>query len=40
MNVEKMNNALNKLQDIHDELSEIFDKCIGANLEKIMNGEN
>lgn len=40
MNIEKMNKALNKLQDIHDELSEIFDKCIGVNLEKIMNGEN
>ncbi len=39
MNVEKMNNAFNRLQDIHDELSEIFDKCIGTELKKIMNGD-
>lgn len=40
MNVEKMANALDKLQEIHDELSNIFDKCIEENLIKIMNGED
>lgn len=39
MNVEKMSNALNKLQCIHDELTEIFDNCIERGLKSIMNGE-
>lgn len=39
MNVENMNNALIKLQEIHDELSNIFDNCIETELIKIMNGE-
>lgn len=40
MNVEKMINAFSKLQEIHDELSNIFDNCIESKLINIMNGEN
>lgn len=40
MNVEKMVNAFNKLQEIHDELSNIFDNCIEKKLIKIMDGED
>lgn len=40
MNVEKMINAFSKLQEIHDELSNIFDNCIEEKLIKIMNGED
>ena len=39
MNVERMNDALDKLQSIHDEESEIFDDCIDSKLKRIMNGE-
>ena len=39
MNIENITNATSKLQAIHDELGEIFEKCMENSLRNILKGE-